>query len=616
MHKDISLHGHIDETIEYFALVAGVDAHQRYFFNVEQDDSERLRFFSPGNEFVIAADGVSHQGNGGSFCEYMFGVEQPLADLAKPEIINRLVMYGAHSDAAASGITFSDSTAGSQSFEKIFFDGNAVTNYFFFIQSDRFPPQLSRQQETVVRLLGKHIKRTQTVGDESDHQLLDEMFIGLDDPKARVFLFKLVNKRHREYRDLFRTFYFQDKKIANEDFRRLSSLASRYDIDRYQQERIRIDVMYRHPDNRRIVDEYKNILIDCHRTGEINRPNNARLTRLKTLSVRNKIPGALFYTLDEMLKKDKKLVDLEEQDYISETRQILEGLFLSEYQIDNVMDRDDMLKLLQAKKRASEQRDHAFEELLLDASKACDEKIRDGADMALLEGFSYIITYFDRYDTTSSVINNLAFMENVRISEEMIRSTLGNRKEFNHLQDGLFEELFIRGILDNKYLGRYGRKKVDTLVHGLHLIGDNRASTTGVLKDLLAIDEEERIFLLLLEHVRERIRNFYSKYATRADQESLKREVVEELRHKKLIPADGNVSDALFNETILTIKKEAVYLHNLLPRIIAEKNIALREDFLENSGLDRFYVEELEREYYDLNQLNIEELYQIRKGLN
>ena len=107
----------------------------------------------------------------------------------------------------------------------------------------------------------------------------------------------------------------------------------RWGIDRYQQERIRIDVMYKHPDNQRIVDEYKNILIDCNRKGAINQLENARLTRLKTLSVRNKIPGALFYTLDEMLKHDK-LVDLDEQDYLAETRQVLEGIFLTEAQID------------------------------------------------------------------------------------------------------------------------------------------------------------------------------------------------------------------------------------------------------------------------------------------
>jgi uncharacterized protein (TIGR04442 family) len=128
------------------------------------------------------------------------------------------------------------------------------------------------------------------------------------------------------------------------------------------------------------------------------------------------------------------------------------------------------------------------------------------------------------------------------------------------------------------------------------------------------IDKEERLYHTILVHVRERIRNFYSKYATRADQEALKLEVSEELMNKKVI--SGPIPDNLFHETVLTIKKEAIYLHNLLPLIISSRDIALREDFLENSGLDRFYVEELEREYYELNNLNMEELYQIRKGLN
>jgi uncharacterized protein (TIGR04442 family) len=372
--------------------------------------------------------------------------------------------------------------------------------------------------------------------------------------------------------------------------------------------------MYKHPDNKRIVDEYKNILIGCNSRGEINKLENARLTRLKTLSVRNKIPGALFYTLDEMLKKDKKLVDMEEHDYISETRQILAGIFLSERQIESTIDRDDMLKLLNAKRRAAENRDHTFEEILLDASKACDEKIRDGAKISLLEGFSYIITYFDRYDATASVINQLAFMENVKISEEMVRSMLGNKGKFDLLKPGLFQELFFAGLFDNKYMGNYGRKKVTALVKGLAEIEENRQSVSVLLEQLTEIDNEERLFLILMEHVRERIRNFYSKYATKADQDALKLEVTEELRHKKLI--SDEIQENLFEETVLTIKKEAIYIHNLLPRIIAEKDISLREDFLENSGLDRFYVEELEREYYELNELNMDELYQIRKGLS
>ena len=612
MPNDIRLHGVTDNLIEYDLIAAGADIHRRFFFNIEEGGS-CIRVFAPGNEFILDKDRIIHHGNGGSFCEYMFGVDQPLADLAKSEVINRLVMYGASYDKPGA-LAFSDRTDGSLSFEKIFFDGNAIRNYFFFVNSSRLATSSRKKQEELLRLLGKAIKRSPAVGEGNDNILLPEILKLLGDVQAQLFLFKLVNRKHLEYSQLFQKFYFKSKKIADDDFAELTGLAARYGIDRYQQERIRIDVMYKHHDNRRIVDEYKNILISCNQRGEINKLENARLTRLKTLSVRNKIPGALFYTLDEMLKKDKKIVVLEETEYISETRQILEGLFLSERQINCPIERDDMVKLLYAKKKAAEHRDHSFEEVLLDSSKLCDEKIRDGADASLLEGFSHIITFFDRYDSTSSLVSELAFMENVRITDEMLRSLVGNKQKFDSLRPTLFEELFINGIIENKYLGKYGRKKLLTLTRGLKLIEEKRLATAELLSQLLELDREERTYLTVLDHVRDRIRNFYSKYATKADQEELKQESTEELRHKKLIP--GEIPDHLFNEIILTINKEAVYLHTLLPQIIASRDIALREDFLENSGLDRFYVEELEREYFELNDLNMEDLYQIRKGLN
>ena len=615
MFRDIRLHGYANDQIEFYAITAGSEAYNRYFFHhTDQADADEIRFFSPGNEFLIGRDGISHRGNGGSFCEYMFGVAQPIADLAKEEVSNRLVVYGTHYDHRTGTLRFSNHTDGKLSYEKIFFDGNAIFNYFFALTGADFSDLLQEQQERIVKLLGKALKRSPAVGEEHDNLIIREILHIIDEPNAHLFLFKLINIRHREYSDAFRTLYFDNKKITDSDFQMLAVLAERYGIDRYQQERIRIDVMYKHPDNRRIVDEYKNILIACNRKGEINKLENARLTRLKTLSVRNKIPGALFYTLDEMLKKDKKLVDLEESNYISETRQILEGMFLSERQIESQIDAEDMLKLLFAKKQAAENRDHAFEEMLLDASKVCDEKIRDGADISLLEGYSYIITYFDRYDAASSAINRLAFMENMRISEEMIRSLLGNKSAFDLLAPQLFRELFLSGIFEDKYLGTYGRKKVTHLAAGLKLIEENRLTTTGLLEQLLQIDGDEQLHLTLLEHIKDRIRNFYSEYATQNDQDALKRELTEELTHRKVIK--GEIPPHLFQEAILTIKKEAIYIHNLLPQIISEKNCSLREDFLENSGLDRFYVEELEREFFELNGLNLEELYQIRKGLN
>ncbi|MBC7961466.1 MAG: TIGR04442 family protein [Steroidobacteraceae bacterium] len=612
MHKDIRLHGIVGDQTEYFIMVVGNEAYQRYFFNIVQDD-DQLRIFSPGNELVITPEGINYQGNGGYFCEYMFGVDQPASDLSKPDIINRLVMYGARPDESGT-VRFSDRTSGSETYDNIFFEGNAVCNYFYFVHSSLLSRQLKNQQEELVKRLGKVIKRSEAVGDERDDILISEIFPLLNDDSAQLFVVKLINRHHREYRNLFRSLYFRNKKISDDDFDQLVSLATKYRIDRYQQERIRIDVMYRSPANKRIVDEYRNILLACNSRGEISNLDNARLTRLKTLSVRNKIPGALFYTLDEMLKKGRNLKSSREQDYIAATREILEGIFFREIEIESRIDRVDMLKLIQAKKATMENRDHSFDQLMLDASKQCDEKIRDGADTSLLDGFSYVITYLDRFDSVSNLVSQLAFMENVRINEEMLRGLLEHKAAFDNLRDDCFHELFIRDLLANAYLGSFGRRKVKALMEGLVAIEARWSTIETLYRQMNEIDQEERIAIVLLEYVRDRIRNFYSKFTTKSDQEALRREVVEELKTKKRITAD--IPDHLFNETIFTIKKEAMYLHALLPQIIAERNVGLREDFLENSGLDRFYVEELEREYYERNGLDIEDLYQIRKGLS
>ena len=605
MHQEIRLHGHLDDTIEYFAVMAGRDAYARYFFETHGRD---LRFFSPGNELLLGAQELTHRGNGGTFCEYMFGVDQPLADLAKPDVRNRLVLYGAYYKDEAH-LEFTAKTEGTVSYERLFFEGNALYNYFFFLTGS-VAGSLREQQEGIARLLGKNLKRSTYVGLGDDTDLLDEIY-SLLGHRSSLYLVKLVHKKHKSYHDAFKELYFTHKAIPDEDYRKLQELAERCGIDRYQQERIRIDVMYKHPENRRIVDEYKNLLIDCNRKGSINQLENARLTRLKTLSVRNKIPSALFYTLDEMLKHDK-LVDLDEQDYLAETRQVLEGIFLAEAQIDAGINAEDMRVLLHAKRQATENRDHTFEHILLETGKLCDEKIHEGGDLALLEQFSYIVTYFDRYDNAYAHINELAFMENVKHSEEKIRSLLGNKKSFDELDATLWQKLFFKPLYENKYLGQFGRKKIQTLLKGLKAIEESRLTIADLIAQMSAIESAERLYGLLLQHVKDRIRNFYSRYNSRAEQDALLQEVTEELRNKGLISVE--VPPALFRDVVVNIKKEAIYLHNLLPRIVAERDVALREDFLDNSGLDRFYVEELEREYFELNHLDLEALYQIRKG--
>lgn len=608
MLQEIRLHGQINSTVEYFSTGAARDIYRSYFYEVQNDNE--LRLFSPGNELRIDNEGISYNGNGGTFCEYMFGVDMPLADLAKEEVRNRLVLYGTTYDENDRALRFTRQTKGRMTFERLFFDGNAVCNYLFFITGSVSGP-VHKQQEEILRLLGKLLKRSEYVGGADDSPLIQEVFslLGL---RSSLYLVRLINRNHKEYHDAFRRLYHTYRAIPDHEFSALQDLADKLGIDRYQQERIRVDIMYKHPENRRIVDEYKNILISCDRKGSINKLENARLTRLKTLSVRNKIPSALFYTLDEMLKNDKQ-IDLEE-DYISETRQILDGIFLHERQIDASIDEQDMIRLLHAKRRASENRDHTFEQILLDTGKTCDEMIRDGADFSLMESLSYIITFFDRYDTTSAHISQLAFMPNSRFNEDMIRSLLGSLRAFEELSAGLFADLFFGDILGNKYISNYGRKKITTLRDGLYAIIADRQAVQQLLQSMRLLDSQESLYNLLLSYIKERIRKFYSLYNTRSEQEALLAEVSEELKNKGLLK--GEIPPELFRDVVVNIKTEAIYLHNLLPQIVSHRDTALREDFLENSGLDRFYVEELEREYFELNELALEDLYLIRKGLN
>ena len=71
---------------------------------------------------------------------------------------------------------------------------------------------------------------------------------------------------------------------------------------------------------------------------------------------------------------------------------------------------------------------------------------------------------------------------------------------------------------------------------------------------------------------------------------------------KKLIGREIPLS--LVQRVILDLKKEAFYVNQFFPQILSARHGGLREDFIQNSGLDRFYVEELEREYCEVNKID------------
>lgn len=600
MQQELRLHGHIDDTIEYFVTVAARGAECCHFY---ERDGEALRIFSPGNEMRLDVTGLSHWGNGGSFCEYMYGIDQPLADLIKPEVRNRLVLFGA-SYHGGGDLTFSNDTAGRIPYDAIFEEGHAISNCFFFVTGSIYGA-LETQQQGLLSLLGRLLKRTPRVSDSDDARLVDELF-GLLGHKSHFYLVRLINKKHQAYYDLFQKLYFTYRAIPDSEYENLKTLAQRLGISERQQKRIRIAVMYAHRDNRVVVDEYRGILTACHHNGTISRQENARLTRLKTLATRNKIPAALFAPLDDNLKYEK-MVD-QEQDYIAETREILSSLLSGNQHLELTVNREDMVRLLFAKRQAMQNRDYLFDQILLETSKSCDERVHAGADVALLERITSIIDYFDYYESSATEINNLAFMVGVRINEQMLYALQRSYKALERLQKNIFESLLFEDLLTNTFLGSYGREKILCLRKALHA---NTPMLT-LLTDLEKITQNEALYGHLLSSVKDQLRNKYSHSVSWGERVVLQNEVEDVLQRKGLI--DGVFPLALYKEVMISVEKELFYLHELLPMIIADDDHALREDFLLNSGLDRFYIEELENDYLVRHGLEDSVLDCVRKG--
>ncbi len=606
MIREIKLLGKANDKVDYTVTIMGADLSNRYYY---ESIPEGDRFFSGGSEFIITRSGVRYMGTGGQVCQYMFGVDLPLKDLLRKDVSNRLVMFGAYYDKEDS-ISFTNTTEGEESFDRIFLTGNAVSNYFFFTDMTR-KNEVRETQREILRKLGKQVKRSQAVGARDDSRFCSELYDALEDPKAFVFLFRFVNLHNEEYFASFNKVYAEQKQIPPHDMDILNALSDLHEIPPYQQERMKIDGMYKLTENKKVVDEYKDILIAVSETGEVNPSELAKLSRLRTLSLRLNIPNNLFDTLDELLLKDMQIIEVEEPDYIRETRAICEGFFLKTGELRSHVGPEDLVKLLKAKQRSMTNRDPAFESLLLDTVRAGDEHARDTNDLSIMEGMSYVLTFFDRYDSTATVINNLAFMERSSLGEDNIRSLAGNMAVFDKVKPGFFSELFITELKVNRYLTRYGRKKVENLYQGLEKIRSGDSTYREVASALNTVNAEERTSMAIHHYIKERFKSIYAELNSKEDQEIFIQDLNREIQAKGLIKVP--IPHHIYEDIILDIRKESFYLNNLLPHIIVSRDNRVREDFLTNSGLDRFYVEELERDYFDMNQIDTDILEELRK---
>jgi uncharacterized protein (TIGR04442 family) len=591
--------GFIGHDIEYFAAIAGPDVDRRFFFEqLNTGRGEVVRYFGGNSEVVLNPDGVRFRGNGGIFGEYMFGGHLPVGDLLNDQVLNRLVLFGATTDPDTRELRFTTNTEGFETYDNLFLHGNAVANYFFFVDDRKRFHDVSDRQEQTLKQIGRLLKRSEKVGKGNFLALAHELLDLLAEPETTLAIVRIVQRTHQRLYEIYRERYVSSRALVigagAQDGEELPA------IDPYQRERLQIDVIYHHPDNQELIDEYKRVLASC--AGSIIGPSaRARLMRLRTLALRNEVPPSIFDMLEEIVLQDRPASTHDaDPEYIRSTREILVGFLLGK-NITRKLSPLDLVQLMENKQKAAANRDQTFEELLLDTGRLIDEIGREEEDFERLESFGELITLFDRIDHTTTLINKLAFMDDVELSPEQVRSLLGNMQVFEKLRRGLFQQLFIDPIVANEYALTYGKKKLYALTLGLISIENNEASIGDVTQAIADLNRHERAYFAIYRLSRRRMSNFYLELNTAEGRETFRREIRAEIAHDEHLKEIQDVlSEALLEEVITKIRLEAFYINQLLPKIIDDQDARMRNDFLSNSGLDRFQVEELEAEYFEM----------------
>lgn len=597
MIRAIVHHGFVGEAIEYFAVVVGPDVDRRFFF--EQINASRgdvVRYFGGNSEIVLNPEGVRFRGNGGIFGEYMFGGHLPVGDLLNEEVVNRLVLFGTAVNPKTHELRFTPNTEGFERWDNLFLQGNAVANYFFFIDDRKKYNDIGDRQEATLKSIGKLLKRSQRVGNGQFLALSHEILDNLGEPESTLVVVRIVHRANQRFADICEKAYATTKSLDE-----VASALDDLGIEPYQRERIQIDVIYHHPDNQLLIDEYKRILASCAGT-TIDSAARARLMRLRTLSLRNEVPLSIFDTLEEIVLQEPRSVvrKEDEPDYIQSTREILGGFLLGR-NITRKLSSLDLVQLMENKQKAAANRDQTFEELLLETGRLIDEIGREEEDFERLESFGELVTLFDRIDHTTTLVNKLAFMDDVELSPEQVRSLLGNMQVFEKLRRGLFQQLFIDPVVNNEYALAYGKKKLYALTLGMISIENNEESIAGVADSVAFLNRHERAYFAAYNLARRRMANFYLELNTPEGRETFRREIRAEIAHDpELHELQEFMTEGLLEEVITKIRLEAFYINQLLPRIVEEQDGRLRNDFLSNSGLDRFQVEELESEYFEM----------------
>lgn len=596
MIKDIRIRGTVaghNQRYEYYANVIGSGIGLNYFYEQGEDTrGYRDRFFQGGNEVAIYQDHVYHRGNGGNFSEYMLGASSPTRDYVRPDVLNRLVMYGARYDEEHEHIIFTNETAGRERLEKLFQEGNLLSHYFFFISGD-IQGELKTVQETLLRLTGKFLKRRPLFDDRDGNQIAVELYKEIGIQRWTLFLFKLIDRAAVEYRDRFISCYSAGRLLTEEERAELSLFASERGISPENAEKIEKDALYKHPSNRQLIESYKSLLAGHQKSAKADEAVQIKRTRLRTIALKRELPMLFFDQIDRLIFDNQHI---ETPTHVQQARRCMESIL--EKENPQSLSEEEFLQLLQVRLIAFENNYGSFDELLEDVYRS---SITHADLVRPLESLMDAIrAHLERYERAYETIKSLALIDDFELSAEMVTFLATTKSMVDLIRQGYFDKLTFQSIEKNYFLNSYGRSRLLRLRAGLESLLTGKFTPEDIVEEITRLNAELRLRKQVETSIRGRNRDVYRYPYSKKEQESLLREITEELRKKGV---ESEIGIDIFNSAILTIGEEFLYLDEILPQVLKERDLKLRDDFIKNSAIDRLRIEELELEYAAAHQV-------------
>jgi uncharacterized protein (TIGR04442 family) len=277
-------------------------------------------------------------------------------------------------------------------------------------------------------------------------------------------------------------------------------------------------------------------------------------------------------------------------------------------------------QILCIRKRSLETGDRSMDNLLFNIGKLLDEKIRDGAPESAKKRFLLLTDYFHKLESAAGHLNHLAFMGSNQLDVEQLVELKQDMELFETFETGFFKQLFVDELLKSPLLDSYGRRRIKVLVDGLTQVQmvkmqksdmklfDMQAVQAIIIR-LQVLETEERLFMVLAEVVAEQSKLNQAAMSTPQGREVIQRVATIELRQRHTVV--GDIPDSLFQKAFELVKLEAIYSNAILPQIV-RGNHTLRQDFIKKTGLDLFYIEDLEDRYFEQQGVSRELLDQMR----